>query len=582
MSTSSSPQRDHPSLNSDDEQSYQSSSQVVSVSSDLPNASPNDEESLDSSDHATDKRKGHGRPPRSRYLRTYQPLLDDFLSTDAYNTPPKPDSLLPPSQYGLTLWSSLEKKNLFMSIERRGIDDLQGIAAFIGSKSEPEVYAYLQLLKQATKMYHRYEPRPQPVGLFQIPAAYQIGSECGTALDLMADAYLRKEEQMDEAREEEKYGSFWLLNDESVVRLESFNIGDTSADPMTDNTGLRLAIELLDLQALLKLSSLVFMNSSTPEDNWRQFADNGQTPCLFATAFCDLYELVVGLTKRLISSALFFAMSRLRCSRSSNYHHANYVRKADVMAALDVLGLPHDADEFWIASARRCKLDVYENPKAKNNSADRLNYEEVEGYLRQPRGRSVSLSRVSSSRSPRKRGFDETTELSIDAESVGWDVDDIARSPSVHDTASGISEDAVATDTDRDDETASLRESSQDSQEMYAETVDREQGQQEEQRLWAILKQQMPSNTKNDSERPHKRPRTSRKSEQELRDWRASFEYKGEWEGYGVQRHGLHAVQHPRGRWRKIPTAELGQVSAASQGGSEILEEDDEADLTDE
>ncbi|MCJ1437856.1 hypothetical protein MMC27_007243 [Xylographa pallens] len=564
MSTSSS-------LNSDNEQSDQSSGQLVSPN--LSDASTNDNESTDSSNHAIDKRKGPGRPSRGRYLRAYQPLLDESATPDAYNNHHTPDSLLRPSQHGLTLWSSLDKENLFTSIERRGLDDLQAIAEFIGSKSEAEVYAYLDLLKQATRSQHLYEPKAQSVGLFQVPAAYEIGTECVEALDPMADAYLRKEKQLDEAREEEKHGSFWLLNHESAARLESFDIGDSSPDPMADHTNLRLAIELLDLQAFLKVSSRVFMNSSIPEDNWRQFAETGQTPCLFATAFCDFHELVVGLTKRLVSSALFFAMSRLRCSRSSTYHHGNYVRKADVMAALEVLGLPHDADEFWIDSARRCKLDVYENPKAKNNSADRLNYEEVEGYLRQARGRSVSLSRLSRSRSPRKRGFEDTTELST--ESVERDASEIASSSSVPDTAS---EDALAVDTDLDREATAVRESSHDSQEMYAETVDHEQGQQEEQKLWAILRKQMPENN---SERPYKRPKISRKSEQELRDWRASVEYKGEWEEYGVQRHGFHPVQPYRGRRRDIPTAEHRRASTAWQRSSEIPDGDDDADLVD-
>ena len=565
MSTSSS-------LSSDYEQSDQSGDQLVSPN--LSDASTTDNESTNSSNHATNKRKGHGRASRGRYLKAYQPLLDEMIAPDACNNHNTPDSLLHSSQYGLTLWSSLEKANLFTSIERRGMDDLQGIAEFIGSKSEPEIYAYLDLLKQATRIQHLYEPKPPLVGLFHVPAAYEIGSECVVALDSMADGYLRKEKQLDEAREEEKHGSFWLLNDESAARLENSIMGDSSQDPMTDNTDLRLAIELLDLQALLKVSSRIFMNSSIPEDNWRQFAETGETPCLFATAFCDFHELVVGLTKRLVSSALFFAMSRLRCSRSSNYHHGNYVRKADVMAALDVLELPHDANKFWIDSARRCKLDVYENPKAKNNRADRLKYEEVEGYLRQPRGRSISLSRVSRSRSPRKRGFEDTAELST--ESAERDASEIASSPSVLDTAS---EDALASDTNLDREATTIQESSHDTQGMYAETVDREQGQQEEQKLWAILRKQKPSHTDNNSERPYKRPKSSRKSEQELRDWRASVEYKAEWEEYGVQRHGFHPAQQYRGRRRDNPTAEHGQVSTASQRSSEIPDGDDDTDL---
>ncbi|MCJ1291802.1 hypothetical protein MMC34_003347 [Xylographa carneopallida] len=559
MSTSSS-------RNSDYEQSHQSSDEAVS--SNLSNASTNEEESTDSGDHAIDKQRGHGshgREPRGRYLRAYQLLLDESATIDAYNPHHEPDGRLRPSQHGLTLWSSLEKEKLFTSIERRGVDDLPGIAEFIASKSEPEIYAYLQLLKQATRMYHRYEPRPQPVGLFHVPATCEIGIECGIALDSVADAYLRKEKRLEEALEEDKHGSFWLLNDESAERLESLNIEDNSTDSMTDNTNILRSFELLDLQALLSVSSRVFMNSSIPEDNWRQIAELGQTPCLFATAFCDLHELVVGHTKRLISSALFFAMSRLRCSRSSNYHHANYVRKADVMAALDVLGLQHDSDEFWIESARRCKLDVYETLKVKNNSADRLSYDEVESYLRQSRSRSAGLSRVSRSRSPRKRWFEDTTELSTDVESVERDVDDIASSASVHDIASASSEDVAVTDAGRGKNAGSSRESSRDSQERYAELVDREQGQQEEQNLWTILKKEIPSDGRNDFERPIKRPKVSRKSEQELTDWRDTFEYKGEWEEYGLQRHGFRPMQRQSGRRGKETIVEHSSVSTASQ-----------------
>ncbi|MCJ1395052.1 hypothetical protein MMC18_007933 [Xylographa bjoerkii] len=577
MSTYSTPLRGHTSLNSDYEKSNQGSDEIGFSSP--PDASTDDEKSMDSSDDAADERTCHGRPPRERYRKAYQTLLDESVTTDTHRAHHETDSLLRPSQYGLTFWSSREKENLFTSIERRGMDDLQGIAAFIGSKSEPEVHAYLELLKQATRLHHLYEPRPQPVGLFQVPAASEIGGECVVALESMADAYLRKEQQLEETREEEKHGPFWLLNVESAAQLENLDTGDTYPDLVTDNTNLRLAIKLLNLQALLELSSLVFMNSSIPEDNWRQHTQTGETPCLFATAFCDFHELVVGLTKRLMSSALFFAMSRLRCSRSSNYHHVNHVRKADVMAAVNVLGLPHDANEFWIDSARRCKLDVYEHPRAKNNTADRLSYDEVESCLRRPRSRSTSMSRVLSSHSSRKRGFDVTAVVSTDAESVENDADEISSGSSLDDMAPEFCEDVLAIDTDLDNQATSMPESSQDRQELYAEAVDREQGLQEEQKLWLILKKQIPRNTTDEPDRPFKRPRISRKSNQELIDWKASFEYKTEWEEFGVQRPGFDPAQQHRGRRRKHSIAEHRQSSTASQRSSRISEEDHGTDL---
>ncbi|MCJ1404513.1 hypothetical protein MMC11_007739 [Xylographa trunciseda] len=575
MSTSSAHSRDNSSLNSAYEQSDRSSSQIASPG--LSDASADDRESVSSSEKATAERRGHGRLPRERYRRAYQALLDESVTTNAYSVHHEPENLLRPSQNGLTFWSSLEKEKLFLSIERRGLDDLQSIAGSIGSKSEPEIFAYLDLLKQATRTHHLYERRPQSVGLFQIPAAHEIGNDCVTALDSMADAYLRKEQELDEEREMERHGSFWLLDDECAAQIEDPNTGDGSPDPMTDNSDLRLPIELLDLEAFRKLSSRVFMNSSVPDDNWRQVAEPGQTPSLFATAMCDLHELVVGLTKRLISSALFFAMSRLRCSRSSNYHHVNHVRRADVLAALDVLGLPHNSNEFWIASARRCKLNVYENPTSKNHSADRLSYDEVESSLRLPPSRSFSMSRVSSSRSPSKQGFENMAEFSTDAERVESDREEISSGSSLDNEASELSEDAPAIDTDLEEATTSTLESAQDSQEIYAETVDCQQSQQEEQRLWTILKKQMPLNTRVNTDRPPKRPRISRKSEQELTDWRTSVEYKNEWEEFGVQRVGFDPAQHDRGRRRKLPITDSKQHSTAPQQNSEISEEDDEA-----
>ena len=532
MSTSSTPLEDHTSLISDDEQSNQSESQPVSPG--LSEVSVDEEESIDSIDQAPDKQKNHGRPPRARYRRAYQTLLKESLTTNAYQVYDEADNVLRSSQNGLTLWSSDEKETLFTSIERRGIDDLRGIAELIGSKSEPEVYVYLGLVKQATKMYHLYEPRPQPVGLFHIPAAHEIGIECITALDAMADACLRKEQQLAEAHEEERYGPFWLLNDEAAAQLEDSSTGNTFPDSIIDNTDLRHALELLNLQALLELSSRMFMNSSILEDNWRSFAETEQTPCLFASAFCDIYELVVSLTKRLVSSALFFAMSRLRCSRSNNYHHLNYVRKADVIAALNVLGLSHNSDDFWVGSARRCKLDMYEHPRARESSTDRLTYEEVENSLRQPRSRSVSMSGVSSSRSPRKRSFENMVGLSADKKQVQNDAGEVTSGSSVDDTASEVSDYVSTSDMDLDKKVDFMPEDSPDNQELYAEAIDQEQSRQEEHKLWAILEKEIPQNTRDHSNKPIKRPRISRKSEQELRDWRDSVEYKSEWEELGL------------------------------------------------
>src|SRR6478752_8387374 len=59
------------------------------------------------------------------------------------------ETVLYPSQMGLTYWSIPEKKLFFEAIARLGQSDLPGIASRIGTKSEIEVNHYLDVLRRA-------------------------------------------------------------------------------------------------------------------------------------------------------------------------------------------------------------------------------------------------------------------------------------------------------------------------------------------------------------------------------------------------------------------------------------------------
>lgn len=476
----------------------------------------------------------------------YRDLFDNTVNEIVNGPAVNQADLLPMSQIGVTQWSSYEKENFFTTLAKKGRYDLSSIAAAIGTKSELEVHVYHQLLQKATAEQHLHGPCNQLFETYEIPGAFEVSQECSATLELNADALAFLNQREEEKVERRNYDKLWLLNG-STVRLLSQRERLAKSDKRKVLDAL-VPAELLNLKNFLELSKQVFMNSSLAEENWRSYTEGRTEPSILCAAFSDFHKLAISVTKRLIQSSLFFAMSRIRAGTSSYRLPKKRVRLEDVSAALNVLGMKHNSQSFWIEVARRCKIAVYDDVKGPNSIDKGLTYDDVEKRL----GRRSRIDEENVEYSPKLNMIAATSELT----SLSLEIDQHqSLSESVSNTSfdsAGLSEDGWSPRLSRQDEGYSYHlETADDDLDLYAEAVDMCSSQREELLLWKMLGQDPPANIKATEIKLPKRPRPVRKTIDDLDDWRSWVDYAPEWEVHGnPTRSGSSASTRRRGRTR--------------------------------
>lgn len=513
-----------------------------------------------SNSRRTRKRKRSQRrrhvEPRLRRLRPfysneYRKVLNDTIIGIVHGTPIEGVDQLPPKQIGITCWSSEELGAFFTALARNGRHNLHAISSAIGTKTEPEVHVYLQLLQNATIHQHVNGPRHELFQNSDVPAALEIGQDCCNALEIAADALSILQQERENILERKHYGRLWRLDWRTADRIEQprGNIEDRNDGPL----GAVPAAELLNLKCFLELSENVFMNSSTEEDNWRSHCGEKIPVSIMHTAFADFHTLAVSITKRLISSSLFIAMSRLRHTRKNV---GNNVHSKDIKAALDILGMKHNSHEFWIRVARRCGLTVFSSNKLQSGSE--LSYDEVERRLsatwkRKHKKKSHQPNRNDGQSGSEGTGDDDTTAgsegsaLSTELNSDDHAVSDTADS-SMEDRhiQSNAASDSLFSSTDDGSLALSEEERFSDSEDRtedeqqgidpdtYAEALDSRASQSEEQSLWKMLGREPPTNVILMPEKVELPGliHAKRRNGDDLDDWRAWTEYAPEWETY--------------------------------------------------
>lgn len=439
---------------------------------------------------------------------------------------------LQPSQIGATNWSSQEKQNFFSALGKRGRDDVRAIAANIGTKSEPEVRVYLQLLGQATLEQHLYERHHQLLGPFDLPGAFEITRDCCEALEQAADALGVLQQKHEEKLEKQKHPDLWLLNHSVAEWVDQcLNRDDEGRTEIRRTVP---AAELLNLKNLLQLSTNVFMNPNEPENNWRSYAERSDTPSILYTGFLDFHNLLNSITKRLVQSALYFAMTRLRATDSSKYTHKRAVRRRDVTAALNVLGMEVNARNFWVGCARRCKLDVYDDVKGNMTEDRKLSYEEVETELNLNQGITTDYEPSS----------DEGTELTVrsdkkqhkrpsSADEAAYHRSDQSGQESGYSSEGPSKAGSTRSMLDSSSEQGSTRRQVGRDHDNYSEAFDYQASQMEEQRLWNMLGRESAPDIKLEEAELPKRPVIERSTRGELTEWRDWVRYRSEWEESG-------------------------------------------------
>lgn len=351
----------------------------VQASQEPDRASPSDEPSS-ADDQPRNKRRlirdcASHRPfkrQKGAFNADYLELLNRDIDDAAHGVCLDDDFDLPRTQIGLTVWSPLEKRQFFEALARLGRRDLPGIASRVNSKSTVEIKHYIDFLQDAYDL-RRHLHRRTLLETAEYPAAVELSQPCCHAQEEAADAVALRQEHRETQREEKKWGCRWNVSPAVAQSLDQAHDADV-------HPPLPFA-QLFHLGRWLRLSERFFMNSSIPGGNWT-FVDHAP-PSVWATAFDDFYSLVVSITRRLVQTTLFISMSRIRAKKELFPAMRDIVRKGDAEAAVVSLGMPLNAQQFWLKSARRLRLNVYRGLSDQGEESDEepMTYDQVESCL---------------------------------------------------------------------------------------------------------------------------------------------------------------------------------------------------------
>ncbi|KAH6895440.1 hypothetical protein B0T10DRAFT_216408 [Thelonectria olida] len=469
----------------------------------------------------------------------YLDLLNADIEDAAHRVTVTKEADVESSQFGVSFWSSSEKKLFFEAAARLGQDDLLGIAAFIGTKSEVEVNHYLSILRRAQLLRQREGLRPA-IEFPEYPAAVELSQPLCHALDEAADAISVRQEHKEELREEGKWGELWDISPKILQKLEK-------AEEAAESQALPSA-RLFHLRHWLSLSERIFMNSSIPSDNWH-FIDSCP-PSMWATTFEDFHSLAISITRRLVQTTIFLSMSRIRSKRELTHTTQNIIKRQDVEAAVASLGLTPNSRQFWLRCARRLRLEVYEEPPSRDEEADQdpLTYSKVEQALRSDEDEITDEdaglpSTEHEEDEPRLR--DRLDEEDFKDEEIKDEIPDESESDASlsesDEEEAAITQDAnevlhfSAADfpkTHRTKQSLHNRVAAERRQELLAEECDQHASWQAEAELWELLEKKPPMELPKVRE-PGALPKSKLDTESMFpieRDWRTKTRYHGEWE----------------------------------------------------
>lgn len=437
---------------------------------------------------------------------------------------------VPTSQMGMVTWTSTEKRLFFDALGRLGKGDLPGISSRIETKSIAEVAQYIRLLEEGSRT--RTIKTRDAVIPAEIPAAADISPQCSLALDAAADELSLRQQRYEEKREQQKWEDFpWNMTREAAAEME-MKPGEPR-EPFAN---------LFNVPSWLRLSDRVFMNASFAENNWR-YVDE-EPPSMRSTAFVDFHNLAVSVTRRIVSATLFFAASRIEAKAGADSRTRSLVKRRDVVAAVESLGLARDSGEFWAKCARRLKLDVYDDDEAVSDEdgLSLLPFDEVEKRLG---AGSRNQSSAGSSESEESTEDEETDSTDTDVEAVeakleaaeaaletelkeetrDEDVRQEAQElmlytaldiPPTHRTIQGVTRRIVA----------------ERNNEAHADACDEAASAQEEMRLWGVLRLEAPEELGKRARGVEAGRRETASTDDVLKrgDWRAGLRYLSRWE----------------------------------------------------
>ncbi|KAL8798934.1 MAG: hypothetical protein Q9200_007665 [Gallowayella weberi] len=423
----------------------------------------------------------------------------------------------------------------------------------IGTKGEPEVRAYVQALQAASTKQHMYGDRRSLVGAADIPAAAEISQECCNSLEQAADALATLQQKHEEHFQKQKHADLWKLDQGKArwveQRLRESEEGEAEVCEKVP------AAEVLKLNELIKLSQNIFMNGGNIDSNWRSFCTKNESPAILHTAFSDLHSVVMSITRRLVQSSLFFAMSRLRAAKSSTYTPQPAVKHCDVLAALKILGMKENSRDTWAHVARRCGLEVYDHAY-ESHSRRKMEYGEVERILT---GGEITIG--------------ENPFPTRDNENRSLDHDSTEDASSDHDSASSAGISRISHHSSVRSSPTADRSKPADKLGMkidaYLNYIDQKASREEEIRLWNLLGKNPPPNVLSGEATQMENTGPYRHGRDDLDDWRAWTNHRPEWEACDVEdleEHLADTRKQAQGVLSKAGTARTGKSRSSDSG----------------
>ncbi|KTW28222.1 uncharacterized protein T551_02641 [Pneumocystis jirovecii RU7] len=295
---------------------------------------------------------------------------------------------LDPSIVCGNMWSSLEKEKFFKSLSRRSRHNPEDIARDVGSKSVMQVIGYMNILEEESQMLRLSNRKSgEEVSLRHIPAAMEMSDKWINVEEQEAKKIQKWTDKLQERQEKVTWGPEWsFLENRKTHEIEmAWNFVNESfisiQEPLFEVSP---EICFLRPKSFIELSEKLFFN--------RDIDSPSKEIVLYRTTLMHMYELARRLTRRLVQTVYFIALSRLRAESSSNFHSRYVVRSKDVQMAVDILRLNRNSDSYWLNLPRRIKMTVLDE------NGQKLNFDQVENKLsRIPlstlrrRGKEVSL-----------------------------------------------------------------------------------------------------------------------------------------------------------------------------------------------
>jgi hypothetical protein len=372
---------------------------------------------------------------------------------------------------------------------------------------------------------HLLERHIKTIIMGDVPAAAEISEQCCAKLDEYARGLRAKEDLAAVPAARMRYGDNWTVTSTQAQQLLAAEMDV----PLRGD--IHLPANLLNIPTWIELEQRFFMNfgGSQAEDNWVNIAQSkNESPSISGDALMDFYALTVSITRRLIQSTQFVAMSRIRSQRLYGRERANAVRRKDVKAAVNILNMKPKRTDFLLRLARRNELVIEDRHKRKGWKTRTFDYDEAEKILN---GETDYFKRVRDATVTNTADADDEVEEEDENDLDNFDGED-SRQPSrmTSQQPTEYSSSPASSDEEQDP---------LDSEEEHANTVDLEHNRHEELALWHLLENPAPPHleppipTEQDDKDVSRKPPAERKTPHGMVEWRDRVLYRGEWEEYG-------------------------------------------------